>query len=250
MTSAISVDDVHFAYDDEPVLRGVSLSVEQGAFLGVLGPNGSGKTTLVRIMLGLERPDAGRVELFGQPAETFTDGTRLGYVSQHSTDADATMPVTVREVVTMGRYAHAGIDRLNDADHAAVDDALERVDITDIAGRRLSTLSGGQRQRAYIARALASEADLLALDEPTVGIDADSLARFYDLLGELNDEGITIVLVEHDIGVVTEHASTIACLDGELYAHCETSAFLESDALERAFSSVRVANAHRPVGGD
>ena len=239
MNYAINVEHVTFAYDDRPVLKDVTMSVDEGEFVGLIGPNGSGKTTLLKIMLGLQTPDTGRVKLFGTQASEFSEGTRLGYVSQQSTEAETMMPVTVREVVTMGRYPHAGIRRLSDDDHEIVDDALEQVGISDLADRRLNQLSGGQRQRTYIARALASEADLLALDEPTVGVDAQSVERFYDLLEELNDDGITIVLIEHDIGVVTEHADTIACLDGELYEHSATEQFLESDALDRAFSSTR-----------
>ena len=243
MTPAIVAENVQFAYGDTPVLSDVSLTVEEGEFLGLVGPNGSGKTTLLKILLGLKTPDSGSVRLFDTPARAFTDGTRLGYVSQQSSEADATMPVTVREVVTMGRYAHAGIRRLSEADRRAVDEALDRVGIAALADRRINRLSGGQKQRAYIARALASEADLLALDEPTVGVDTDSVERFYRLLDELNDEGITIVLIEHDVGLLAEHATTMACLDGELYAHDETRPFLESDALERVFGSARSVRA-------
>ena len=250
MTPAIVAENVRFAYDDTPVLSDVSLTVEAGAFLGLVGPNGSGKTTLLKILLGLKTPDSGAVRLFGTPAQAFTDGTRLGYVSQQSSESDATMPVTVREVVTMGRYAHTGLRRLRDADRRAVEKALDRVGITDLANRQINTLSGGQKQRAYIARALASEADLLALDEPTVGVDTDSVERCYRLLDELNDEGITIVLIEHDVGLLAKHATTMACLDGELYAHDETRSFLESDALERVFGSARAVRADALAGGD
>ncbi|RQG86966.1 metal ABC transporter ATP-binding protein [Natrarchaeobius halalkaliphilus] len=250
MNHAITVENVSFSYGDRPVLKDVSLSVETGEFLGLIGPNGSGKTTLVKIMLGLQTPDTGTVELFGTPASTFTEGTRLGYVSQQSSEADSMMPVTVREVVEMGRYPHAGLGRLSDDDDAIIGDALEQVDLTDLANRRISKLSGGQKQRAYIARALASEADLLALDEPTVGVDAESVETFYELLEELNASGITIVLIEHDIGIVTDHADTMACLDCELYEHSETEQFLESDALERAYSSARVASAANVSAGD
>ncbi|AXR79018.1 metal ABC transporter ATP-binding protein [Natrarchaeobaculum sulfurireducens] len=250
MTHAINVEAVTFAYDDRPVLRDVTMSIDPGEFVGLIGPNGSGKTTLLKIMLGLQTPDDGRVELFGTPARKFTDGTRLGYVSQQSTEAETMMPVTVREVVTMGRYPHAGIHRLSDDDHAIVDESLEKVGISELADRRINRLSGGQRQRTYIARALASEADLLALDEPTVGVDTESVDQFYDLLNELNRDGITIVLIEHDIGVVIDHADTIACLDCELYEHCETAQFLETDALDRAFSSTRGVGTAASAGGD
>ncbi|WP_265111437.1 metal ABC transporter ATP-binding protein [Halosolutus halophilus] len=237
MTAVIDVDEVTFAYGDQPAVRDVSLTVEEGDFLGLIGPNGSGKTTLLHLMLGLQRPDSGSIELFGEPVSEFDEGERIGYVSQQATSRGGTMPVTVREVVTMGRFAHAGHGRLTDEDRAIVDDALETVGITDLADRRVNQLSGGQRQRAYIARALASEADLLALDEPTVGVDAESRDAFYQLLESLNESGITIILIEHDIGVVTDRANRIACINTELYHHGDTESFVESDALAEAYGS-------------
>ncbi|ELY96668.1 ABC transporter [Natrialba chahannaoensis JCM 10990] len=250
MSSVIHAENVSFAYDDQVVVDDITLSVSKGDFLGLIGPNGSGKTTLLKIMLGLRQPDTGSVELFGTPASEFTDGTRLGYVSQQSSEADSMMPVTVREVVEMGRYPHVGIRRLTEEDQEIIDNALAKVEISDLADRRISRLSGGQKQRAYIARALASEADLLALDEPTVGVDAESVDQFYTLLDDLNESGITIVLIEHDLGIVTEHADMMACLDCELYEHCETGKFLESDALERAYSSARVLKSAGFATGD
>jgi zinc transport system ATP-binding protein len=235
--SVIDVEGVSFGYTDVPVVEDVTLAVEAGEFLGLVGPNGSGKTTLLVLMLGLRRPDEGSVRLFGEPASDFSAGERIGYVAQDATDVKADMPITVREVVAMGRYPHTGFGTLSGGDREIVDDALERTEITDLAGRRLVRLSGGQRQRVFIARALAAEADLLALDEPTVGVDADSRERFYDLLHELNEQGITIVLIEHDIGVVTEHASQIACMNREVYFHGDPSKFVESDALSRAYGA-------------
>ncbi|WP_209438528.1 metal ABC transporter ATP-binding protein [Natronococcus sp. JC468] len=231
------MEDVTFAYGETVAVRDVSLTIEAGDFLGLVGPNGSGKTTLLHLMLGLHSPDSGRIELFGQPVEAFDRGERIGYVSQKATSRGGTMPVTVREAVTMGRFARAGYSRLTDDDRAIVDDALETVGITDLAERRINELSGGQRQRAYIARALASEADLLALDEPTVGVDAESRDAFYKLLDSLNDDGITIVLIEHDIGVVTDRADRIACINTELFHHGDTESFVESDALEQAYGT-------------
>ncbi len=232
---AVSFENVSFAYGETVAVRDVTLRIDAGDFFGLVGPNGSGKTTLMHLMLGLETPDRGSIELFGEPVRGFDDRGRIGYVSQQATNRGKTMPVTVRECVRMGRFAHVGRGRLGEADHEAVASALERVGIADLADRRIGQLSGGQRQRAYIARALAGEADLLALDEPAVGVDAESRDVFYDLLDQLNASGITIVLIEHDIGVVTDHADHVACLNTELYHHGSTEGFVESDALTRAY---------------
>ena len=235
MTSIVEVEDVTFAYDSELAVEDVSLTIEAGQFLGLIGPNGSGKTTLLRLILGLETPDRGHIRLFGTPASAFDEGERIGYVSQRATDRASAMPMTVTEVVRMGRYAHCGRRRLQENDHQIVADALERVDIVDIADRRIDRLSGGQRQRAYIARALASEADFLALDEPTVGVDASSREDFYELLHTLNDGGMTILLIEHDIDIITTHVDTVACINRKLHFHGDSFQFLESNALVDAY---------------
>jgi len=232
---AIEVSDVSFAYAETPVVEDVSLTVDRGEFLGLVGPNGSGKTTLLELMIGLRRPDSGTVSLFGEPAHTFEDGERVGYVPQDVATASDEMPVTVREAVRMGRYPHRLFRRFRAEDHDSVRSALARVGIADLADRRVSRLSGGQRQRVFIARALAADADLLALDEPTVGVDAESREQFYELLHELNDEGITVILIEHDIGIVTTHASEIACLNRELFFHGDPETFVETNALADAY---------------
>jgi zinc transport system ATP-binding protein len=233
--AVIEVENVSFAYSDRPVVENVSLDVAEGAFLGLVGPNGSGKTTLLHLMIGLRRPDTGAIELFGDPAHTSKHGDRIGFVPQDVATAKDEMPITVREVVRMGRYPQKLVGRFTDADRSAVTDALERVEITDLADRRVGRLSGGQRQRVFIARALAAEADLLALDEPTVGVDAESREDFYTLLQELNEDGITIILIEHDIGIVTTHATEIACLNRELFFHGDPETFVETDALSEAY---------------
>lgn len=236
----ISVDDITFGYDGEiPVLESVSIDIEPGAFLGLVGPNGSGKSTLLDLMLGLRRPDDGSVTLFGEPANEFDAGERIGYVAQDATTAARDMPVTVREAVEMGRYPRRLLGRFSPQDRRAVEEALEQVGISDLASRRVGRLSGGQRQRVFIARALASEADLLALDEPAVGVDAESREEFYSLLHDLNATGLTVILIEHDIGVVTTYATDIACLNRQLYFDGDPSEFVETDALAQAYGTDR-----------
>lgn len=234
--SIIELTSVDFGYTTTPVVEDISLRITPGEYAAVVGPNGSGKSTLMKLMLGLLRPDDGIAELFGEPSHQFDDGSRIGYVAQHAS-ASKEMPITVREVVKMGRFPHVGFGRLSSKDWDIVDQALDTVGMTAFADRRVTQLSGGQRQRAFIARALASEADLLVLDEPTVGVDIESVEAFYDLLGSLNEDGITILLIEHDLGAVTEHAERVICLNREIYFDGPTAEFVESDALSRAFGT-------------
>ena len=233
----VSVNNVSFAYGDIPVIDSVSIDVQPGAFLGLVGPNGSGKSTLLHLMLGLQNPDTGTIRLFGEPAGEFDAGERIGYVPQNATTAAQRIPVTVRELVTMGRYPQRLVGRFTETDHQAIEDALQAVEITNLADRRVGQLSGGQRQRVFIARALAAGSDLLALDEPTVGVDAESRESFYELLADLNESGLTILLIEHDIGVVTTYASDIACLNRRLYFDGNPEDFVATDALAAAYGT-------------
>ncbi|WP_336135580.1 metal ABC transporter ATP-binding protein [Natronomonas amylolytica] len=233
----VAVDGVTFGYTAHPVVEDVSLDVDSGEYVGIVGPNGSGKSTLLKLILGLLEPDAGSVELLGAPARAFENRERVGYVAQDVTGDTKGMPITVAEVVLMGRYPHAGFGRITGGDRERAREALRTVGIDHLADRRITKLSGGQRQRAYIARALAAEAELLVLDEPTVGVDAESVEAFFELLDSLNDEGITVLLVEHDIGAVVEHASRVVCLNRELYFDGPPDDFLEADALERAYGT-------------
>ena len=232
----IELSGVDFGYTATPVVEDISLRIESGEYVAIIGPNGSGKSTLMKLILGLLRPDEGLARLFGAPAHEFDDGSRIGYVAQHAS-ASKEMPITVREVVQMGRFPHVGFGRLSTRDWKIVDRALETVGMSAFANRRVTQLSGGQRQRAFIARALAGEADLLVLDEPTVGVDAESVEAFYELLESLNETGITVLLIEHDLSAVTDHAERVVCLNREIYFDGPTDEFVESDALSRAFGT-------------
>jgi zinc transport system ATP-binding protein len=205
MSLAVEFAHVDFAYGPgSRVLVDVDLRVEAGEFVAIAGPNGGGKTTLLRLALGLERPTSGEVLLFGEAARTYGARTTIGYLAQR-TKIGIHAPATVREVVEAGRAALRPIGRLRRADHEAVDEALERVGMRDLAGRRLSTLSGGQQQRAFIAKALAAHPTLLVLDEPTTGVDVEAQDALGALLHRLHEElGVTILYVSHEFGAVEQ----------------------------------------------
>jgi zinc transport system ATP-binding protein len=214
---AVELGDVSFGYRGGPrVLEDVSLTVEPGAFLGIAGPNGGGKTTLLRLVLGLERPSSGRVRLFGASPGA-RGGPRIGYVSQRAQLASAT-PVTVREVVEAGRLAVRGpFGPLRADDRTAVAALVERVGLAGRVDTPLRTLSGGMQQRAFIARALAAEPALLALDEPTTGVDAESQESLAALLAELRSElGVTILYVSHEFGAVEHVVSRLLLVRGRI----------------------------------
>lgn len=214
---AVALDGVSFGYRGGPrVLEDVTLEVERGAFLGIAGPNGGGKTTLLRLALGLERPSAGTVRLFGS-APGSRGAPRIGYVSQRAQLASGT-PVTVREVVEAGRLAVRGpLGPLRQDDRAVVARTIERVGLADRSNRPLRTLSGGMQQRAFIARALAAEPSLLALDEPTTGVDAESQESLAALLAELRTElGVTILYVSHEFGSVEHVVSRLLLVRGRI----------------------------------
>ena len=198
--TALSVRDASVTLEGRPVLRHVDLEVAEGEIVALLGANGSGKSTLVRASVGLVPLDEGQVELFGTPLAKFRAWRRLGYVPQHSR-AVAGVPATVQEVVMSGRLARrpfAGLARTND--HDAVTAAIARVGLVDRLRSPLAELSGGQQQRVLIARALAGDADLLVMDEPTSGVDHDSQESLAELLGGLVNEGASVLLVAHELG--------------------------------------------------
>lgn len=240
----ISVRGVDFRYGSLPVLIGINLDIKAGDFLALLGPNGSGKTTLLKVMLGLLKPQAGEVRIMGCPLAYFRDWDRIGYVPQKATHIDPFFPATVREVVAMALPpAGGGLGSARRARDAAVDRALDLVDMSSYAARRIGGLSGGEQQRVFIARAIATRPRVLFLDEPTTGVDIENQERFYATLSGLNQrEGITIVQVTHDIGIVDRHISQVACLNRTLAYHGSHLEFCRSDAFRDM-----IANGHHLV---
>lgn len=182
------------------VLDGVDFRVGAGEFVTVLGANGSGKTTLVRTLVGLVPLAAGRLWILGEPAQSFRRRHRIGYVPQRPA-ATGAIPATVREVVTSGRTPTARrLRRLTAADRCAIDCAIDTVGLADRADRPVAELSGGQQQRVFIARALAGDPEVLVLDEPNAGVDAENQAALAIALAHLKEQGTAVLLVAHELG--------------------------------------------------
>jgi len=218
---AAELEHVVFRYPGSPpgappVLDDVSLRIEHDDYVGLIGPNGGGKTTLLRILLSLLKPDEGRVRVLGgSPAQ---NRSRIGYVPQKAI-IDTTVPATVLDVVLAGRLNRSGWGlRYGPAHRREAEAALEQTGVAHLASSPVAELSGGQRQRVLIARALAADAEILLLDEPTAGVDAPMERGFYALLQQLN-ERLPIVLVSHDVSFVSAHMKRVACLNRRLVCH-------------------------------
>jgi zinc transport system ATP-binding protein len=224
----ILLRDVSFRYGAAPVLESVDLRLDEGDFLGIIGPNAGGKTTLLKIILGLLAPDRGSVEIFGRPPAE-SRGV-IGYVPQYAR-FDASFPIDVLDTVRMGRLGVRRRERSRES-RAAARAALDRVDLSGMADEQIGELSGGQLQRVLIARALASEPRILLLDEPTASVDTRIGRSVYELLERLS-ERMTIVLASHDIGVISRHVKTIACLNVRLHYH--QSRELTPEMVEAAY---------------
>lgn len=218
----IEITGVSFNQDASRILEDINLEIKRGDFLGIIGPNGAGKSTLLKIMLGLIKSTSGTIKLFGEDIRHFKDWYKIGYIPQHALNFDTNFPVSVFEVVSMGRFSKKGLFKnLGKEDMQVIDDALEVVGMKEYKNSRIGELSGGQQQRVFIARALASQPELLILDEPTVGVDIVGQKEFYDFLERINKEKkITLVLVTHDIASISSHVRKLACMNKRMFPEC------------------------------
>ncbi|WP_166850354.1 metal ABC transporter ATP-binding protein [Isoptericola sp. BMS4] len=235
MSAAIAVDDLTVRYGEVVALEEVRLRVEPGRVCGLVGMNGSGKSTLFKALTGMVRPERGTVRVAGLDPARARRRALLGYVPQ-SEAVDWQFPVSVRDVVTMGRYAGMGPTRRpRAADRAAVDDALDRVELTELAGRQIGQLSGGQRKRAFVARGIAQGARVLLLDEPFAGVDKRSEATIVRLLRGLADDGCTVLVSSHDLHALPRLADEAVLLRRRVLFHGPVGRALEPSHLARAF---------------
>lgn len=223
----VEIKDLNFTYERQRVLEDINITIEQGSFLGLVGPNGSGKTTLLKCLLGLLKPQQGEIKLFGQQIHKFKNWHEIGFVSQKANSFNTGFPASVFEVVSSGLTSRLGMFKfMSKQDRIKVYEAIEAVGLSAFTKRNIGEMSGGQQQRAFIARAIVSKPKLLILDEPTVGVDARTVQNFYDMLLTLNkDLGITLILVTHDIGTITDKVSHVACINKHLHFHGNSKEF-------------------------
>jgi zinc transport system ATP-binding protein len=214
----VTLDHVWLHYDNTVALEDVTCHLQPLDFVSIIGPNGGGKTSLLKLLLGLVRPSQGTVQVLTRSPEQSRD--EVGYVPQQAT-LDKSFPINVWDVTLMGRLGRLQLFRRYDGhDRELVADALQKVKMYEFRHRQIGKLSGGQQQRVLIARALVSQPKLLLLDEPTASIDSEIKREIYELLCELNEQ-MTIIMVSHDIGVVSSYVKTIACLNRRLVYHNE-----------------------------
>ncbi len=210
--NVISVRGGCVTFDGDCVVDEVDFQVAPGEFVAVLGENGAGKTTLMRAILGLVPLSSGTIDLFGTPLPSFREWQRIGYVPQRLSSTGA-VPVSVREVVESARFGPSRRwKRHTQEDRKAIDAALEHVGLSARAGDRFDALSGGQQRRTLIARALATGADLMVLDEPTAGIDAESQQTLAGTLKSVRAQGTTVLLVTHELGFAAELTTRVLLL--------------------------------------
>lgn len=236
--TALAMERLAFAYGRTPILAGLDLSITAGTITGILGPNGSGKTTLVRLASAALRPSQGRIALFGSDLAQLPTRERARRVAVVPQETHPVFEFTVEEIVRMGRAPHLGLLGLErPADRKIAREAMERCEVAPLAARSFRALSGGERQRVMLARALAQEARLLLLDEPTAFLDLKHRLSVYALLGRLHrDNGLTVVVVSHDINLAARHCDRLVLLRcGAIAADGTPAEVLRPDFLRSVY---------------
>jgi zinc transport system ATP-binding protein len=208
MEEILKVEHLNFEYSDAAVLRDVTFTLHRGDFLGIIGSNGAGKSTLIKLILGMLPYNNGKIELFGTDIKNAR--AKIGYVAQKAASFNSDFPATVREVVMANLYPRMGLFKRYKREHEErLKKVLKQVGMEEYENRLIGRLSGGQQQRVFIARALISEPELLFMDEPTVGVDAQSVKSIMSLIKKLNDEGLTIVMTNHDTPTLVQASNKL-----------------------------------------
>lgn len=244
----ITVDNISFGYDPAvPVVRDVSLAVEKGEFLTLVGPNGSGKTTLLRLLDRIYIPQKGSIQLGGQPLAKLPRSAiarRIAFVPQENS---VQFPFTVEEIVLMGRSPHTrGLAFENAHDRDVARSVMALTDIGHLARHAVTNLSGGERQRVFIARALAQEPEIILLDEPNAHLDIAHQIDVFSIIRKLNREsGLTVVSVSHDLNLAAAYSDRLAMmLCGAIAAVGTPADVLTADRIREVFRTPVIVDTH------
>ncbi|HDN50344.1 MAG TPA: metal ABC transporter ATP-binding protein [Thermoplasmatales archaeon] len=236
-TPVIEVKDLSVRRGNEMVIKDATFTISRGDYVGIVGPNGGGKTSLLLTLLGIIPLERGTIRLFGKDISSFSQWERIAYVSQDATNFDVNFPLTVRELVSLGRIRRNLIGRkLRKDDWNAVDETLRFMGIENIAHRRIGELSGGQKQRVFVAKALVRNPDIIFLDEPVTGVDAETQEKFYKKLSDLNiTRGTTIMIVSHDLAAVFCRMSKVMCVNREVHMADITEELEPDEILKKVY---------------
>lgn len=231
---ALAAQDVVLHRGDRAVLDGVSMQLEAGEFALLAGRNGAGKSTLLRLLIGAERPEAGQITLRERPLDIWEPRARARELAFVPQSTECPFEFTGRQLVTMGRYPHQPRNAaINAEDKAAIERALAAVDAETFADRSVTTLSGGEQRRIAVARALATEAPLLLLDEPTANLDLEHALQLVELLRREASSGRGVLVASHDLNLFASHCDRVALLhEGRI---------VESGPPKSALSPERIA---------
>jgi len=225
--NAIEIKKINFAYNDVPILENISFDIKKGDVVALIGPNGSGKTTLIKNILGLLKPDSGKILVNGKDPRSQI--TKIAYVPQRF-DLDRKTPITLNEFLSLEKCGN------NDHDCKNIDSFLDKVDLTDYKHQRLSSLSGGQFQRAMIARALLHEKEIFIFDEPSSGIDLGGEKTVYDLISATNKERkVTCLIVSHDLSVVSNFTKQVICINKKMVCQGPPKKIITPKILEELY---------------
>ncbi|HUV24699.1 MAG TPA: metal ABC transporter ATP-binding protein [Methanomassiliicoccales archaeon] len=233
----IEIRNLTVTRSNSKVIESANLTVEKADYVGICGPNGGGKTTLLLSMLGVLPRQEGNISLFGQDIDEFRDWNRIAFVSQNAINFDLHFPMTVREMVGLGKVSGRNLGRrLKQEDWDKVDQSMEFMGITPLADRRIGQLSGGEKQRMFVAKALVRNPELVLLDEPLSGVDAETTEQFYKLLSNLNlKNDTTIIVVSHDLTAVFCRMNKVICVNRHVHSATITPDLDAEGLLKKAY---------------
>ncbi len=237
--NALEVRELTFSYDGEAVIQNVSCGMQEGEFVGIIGPNGAGKSTLLRLLCRILKSHQGKIRVFDQDITAYSGrelARRIGFVPQ---ETNFTLNFTVAEIVLMGRYPYLkAFEREGIADRKIMEQAMTDAEITYFRDRPINDLSSGERQRAVIARALCQQPKLLLLDEPTSHLDLRHQAGIMDLLKKLNGQGMSIIIVNHDLNLTARYCRRLILMDrGSVRADGPPAELLNEKLLREVYQT-------------